>query len=114
MDRIAPLRENLSQATLELAWRQWSAAGLAGTQDSSRSLLDPEALLVASMTLGRHDARLFDEVLDWLVKNASLLDLARLRRIARRGTPSERSLLAVAARIAVERGRGELRPSAAE
>jgi len=106
MDRIALLRENLSQATLELAWRQWSATGLAGTQDTSRSLIDPEALLVVSMTLGRHDARLFDEVLDWLVKNAPLLDLARLRRIARRGTPTERSLLAAAARVVAERGGG--------
>jgi DNA-binding transcriptional ArsR family regulator len=106
MDRIASLERNLRGAALELAWGQWSASGLAGTQEISASVIDPEALLVVSMSLGRHDARLFDEVLDWLVKNVSLLDFARLRRILGSAPLSERSLIAAAARIVVERDVG--------
>jgi DNA-binding transcriptional ArsR family regulator len=107
MDRIIPFRENLREAALDLVWRQWTAAGVAGVRDSSASLIDPEALLVASMTLGRYDARLFDEVLDWLAKNARLLDLSRLRRIAAQATTAERTLLGVAAQIVTKHGGAE-------
>ncbi len=104
MNSITLIQENLRDRVLDLAWRQWSSIGLAGTREVSRTLVDPEALLVASMTLGRRDARLFDEILDWLVKNASLLDLARLRRIARRATCEERRLLTAATHYAAESG----------
>jgi DNA-binding transcriptional ArsR family regulator len=93
MDRPGVLERGLREATLELCWRQWTAAGLAGTREDSRTLIDPEALLVASLTLGRYDARLFDEVLDWLAGNWRLLDSARLKRIARGASPGERALL---------------------
>jgi len=110
MDRRSLLEQGLREATLELCWRQWTAAGLAGTQEESRILIDPEALLVASVTLGRYDARLFDELLDWLIGNWQLLDSARLKRIARGASPSERALLAVASQMAsAEKGATKLR-----
>ncbi len=104
MNSIADIRESLCDRVLDLVWRQWSAIGVAGTNEVSRTIVDPEALLVVSMTLGRRDARLFDEVLDWLVKNADLLDLARLQRIARQASSEEQRLLTAAARFVAEHG----------
>lgn len=118
MDSRALLEHALREAILELCWRQWTAAGLAGTQEDTRTLIDPEALLIASLTLGRYDARFFDEVLDWAVQNWRLLDSARLKRIARGASGTERALLEVVSRMAsgdraAAKLRDELAPAAA-
>jgi hypothetical protein len=76
--------ENLIDRMLGVLWRQWSAAGVyASVQPCRRSIVDPEALVVATMTLGRFDPRLFDESVDWLSKNFELVNITRLLRIAR-------------------------------
>jgi hypothetical protein len=93
---------SVKESSLDLVWRQWSAAGVAGTQTDQRAVIDPEALLLASLSLGRHDARLFDEVLDWVVRNAQLLDIARLRRLIRGAVPVDRALLKAATDLALE------------
>ncbi len=69
-------------ATLDLLWRQWTL-GVSGHLGpaSGDFLLDPEALLLASTTLARFDARLFDEVLDWLQDQADWINLQRLARL---------------------------------
>jgi len=40
---------------------------------------DPEALIVFTLEVARADARLFDELMDWLLVNESLLSVRRLR-----------------------------------
>lgn len=67
---------------LAFLWRQWSALGVAGSErgDDTR-IIDPEALLLFSTTFARHDARLFDEIIDWLEKNGSSISLVRLSRM---------------------------------
>ncbi|TLM76828.1 MAG: hypothetical protein FDZ70_06105, partial [Actinobacteria bacterium] len=69
-----------------------------------RVIADPEALLLATLEIGRWDARLFDEALDWVTVNAADLDMARSRRLAKRATYEQRRLLAVAADLAVDHG----------
>jgi hypothetical protein len=49
-----------------------------------RRVIDPESLLLLSMTIGRYDARLFDEILDWLVVNGAFLNVQRLRNLMKR------------------------------
>jgi hypothetical protein len=44
---------------------------------------DPEALLLFTFEVARADARLFDEVLDWLVVNERLVSVQRLRNLCR-------------------------------
>ena len=44
-------------------------------------IIDPEALLLFTCTLGRHEPRLFDEVLDWLQENGRFINILRLKRI---------------------------------
>jgi hypothetical protein len=70
---------------LNFLWRQWSAVGVAGHSEGKDSwAIDPEALLLVTCTLGRHEPRLFDEVLDWLQENGWLINILRLKRILRK------------------------------
>lgn len=100
------LYEHLLGATLELAWRQWSAIGVAGIQASEHTIVDPEALLLATLEVARSDARLFDEALDWVVQNSALLDVSRLRRLGRAASGEQRRLLGVAVERAARRSTG--------
>ncbi len=98
------LGDRLLDVALELAWRQWTAIGVAGTTPAQETIVDPEALLLATLSIGRADPRLFDEMLDWVATNASLLDMARLRRLAKHAGPETRRLLAAVAELAVNHG----------
>ena len=70
---------------LDLLWRQWSALGVPGrTTIEEHLVVDPESLLLFSLTVGRYDARLFDEILDWLVVNGAFLNVQRLRNLMKR------------------------------
>lgn len=67
---------------LGLLWRQWTALGVAGHSTPWHlTPVDPEALLLLSCTLARHDARLFDAILDWTALNGRYLNVQRLRRL---------------------------------
>jgi hypothetical protein len=46
--------------------------------------MDPEALILFTIVVGRRDPRLFDETLDWLAANRRLLSMQRLRNLSRR------------------------------
>ena len=67
---------------LDFLWRQWSSVGVAGdARPSDQWIVDPEALLILSCTVARHDPRLFDEILDWMRTNGRLINILRLKRI---------------------------------
>jgi hypothetical protein len=69
---------------LNFLWRQWSALGVLGESRAEDPwVIDPEPMVLFSLEMGRHDPRLFDEVLDWLVANGQWIDLQRLRGILR-------------------------------
>ncbi|RRJ97659.1 hypothetical protein Ga0100231_003975 [Opitutaceae bacterium TAV4] len=86
-------------AILDLLWRQWITLGVSGhaAQASGKAILDPEALLLASTTLGRMDARLFDEMLDWLQDQADWINLQRLARLHKDHVLGDASILSVIA-----------------
>jgi hypothetical protein len=70
---------------LGLLWHQWSALGVPGHGTvEERRVIDPEPLLLLSLTVGRYDARLFDEILDWLVVNGAFLNVQRLKTLEKR------------------------------
>nr|MBA3809859.1 hypothetical protein [Solirubrobacterales bacterium] len=70
----------LSQLLLSFAWDEWSQMGiLAAPRTQSPWAQDPEALIVFSLEVARADPRLFDELLDWMLLNESLLSVRRLR-----------------------------------
>jgi len=72
----------LQERLLDLLWAQWGALGVSGHVPAQRGVvIDPEALLAFSATLARHDARLFDEMLDWLGVNGQWINIQRLQRM---------------------------------
>lgn len=79
---ISALRRDFQQGVLDFLWRQWVQLGVSGALGGrDRWSIDPEALLIYSLKPARRDPRLFDEILDWLVVNASLLSTQRLRNL---------------------------------
>lgn len=81
---LTEFRERFRELLLNFLWRQWSALGVAGHSRSEDPwIIDPEALLLFTCTLGRHEPRLFDEVIDWLQANGPFINILRLKRILR-------------------------------
>ncbi len=72
-------REELSDILLRLLWRQWCTFGVSGnTEPSKGPIVDPEALLLLTCSVGRSDPRLFDEMMDWLSLNWELVNISRI------------------------------------
>ena len=71
---------------LHFLWRQWAQLGLASAQVEQRDnwIVDPEALILATCEFGRYDARLFDEMLDWLLINANFVNIPRAKSLKKR------------------------------
>jgi hypothetical protein len=77
------IRTSFEDTLIRFAWEEWSQMGVLATGGPPRRWAqDPEALLLFTFEVGRSDARLFDEVLDWLVTNERLIGVRRLRSLA--------------------------------
>ncbi|MCE5204302.1 MAG: hypothetical protein ABFC80_06580 [Coriobacteriales bacterium] len=85
----------LRATLLDLLWAQWTDLGVAGVRGSGQAIVDPEALALVTLEIGRFDPRLFDEVLDWLARNGDLLDVTRLRRLIGSAAPEHQRLARV-------------------
>lgn len=82
---LPPFRKALRERILNLLWAQWGSLGVSGHAVWSKpAVIDPDALLVFSCSMARHDARLFDEVLDWIAANGRFLNIQRVVNIARK------------------------------
>lgn len=95
MDNVS---ENILKGALEILWSQWSTLGAYLTAEKTTAVVvDPEAALVGTCSIGRADPRLFDEVLDWLIVNYGLIKAARVTRFAEEGThETARAVAAIA------------------
>jgi hypothetical protein len=83
--QISEIRDEVRQGLLDFAWRQWAQIGVsASVEGADRWAVDPEALILFTIGIGRRDPRLFDEMLDWMAFNHELLSTQRLRNLARR------------------------------
>jgi len=92
-------RKSCQEAVLDLLWRQWCSLGVSGHAPPANQarLIDLEALVLATTSLGRLDPRLFDEAFDWLACHGSLINLQRLANIQRcHALGDERVLTAIA------------------
>jgi uncharacterized protein YegP (UPF0339 family) len=101
---ISTLRRRMSSALLEFAWDEWAQMGvLAAPPRPRRWAQDPEALLLLTFEAARDDPRLFDEVLDWLVRNEPLVSARRLRSLCE--DPQDRRLSGAAMEWAMRQRR---------
>ncbi len=81
-DSLSEFKSTVLERLLGLLWRQWSSLGVSGYSHSGENkVVDPEALLLLTLTVARHDPRLFDEVLDWLDLNGAFLNVQRLQNL---------------------------------
>lgn len=95
--------DQLREALLQLLWRQWSALGVAGhVAGGGRSMIDPEALVLISTVFARHDARLFDEMFDWLRSNGEWINVLRLTRLQAEHDLGDASILGALAQHLTE------------
>ena len=80
---VASLRDRVTARVRDFAWEQWTQIGVSGPPPHApeRRAADPEALILYTLEVGRHDPRLYDEVLDWLVLNEQLVSVQRLRNL---------------------------------
>jgi hypothetical protein len=85
MTAVSATRDAFLGALRDLLWEQWSQMGVSAPPPQRREerAADPEALLVLALHVGRHDPRLFDEILDWLAQNLGVVSTQRLRNIAK-------------------------------
>jgi hypothetical protein len=73
-----------AEAATAAAWAQWGALGSAASpsgKQSGWSIIDPEALVLASVAFAPHERRLPDVAAGWAVEGAKLLSMRRLRRL---------------------------------
>lgn len=106
------LRNELVGELTEFAAGQWAQLGapFAPPTAPERRAADPEALLLFTLHLGRSAPRLFDETLDWLARNESLVSIHRLRSLATGKT--DRSLIEASLDwTAAQRRRAKDRPA---
>jgi len=71
---------------LQFLWRQWAQLGVAAADIPERDgwVIDLEALWLFSSTMARYDARLFDEIMDCLLKNSAFINMPRLKSMQRK------------------------------
>jgi len=94
--------EELRTRIRDLVMRQWWTLGVrARGMTVETNVIDPEALLLLTITVGRGDPRFFDAMLCWLEINGEFINTQRLRNLALAADPLAQAVLsAVAGRLA--------------
>ncbi len=83
---LIDFREEFRGRLLDLLWRQWNTLGVSGHGTSwEGAAIDPDALLLVSCTVARHDARLFDAILEWMAINGRCINVQRVNRMFAQG-----------------------------
>ena len=86
------------EGALDLLWRQWTTLGVAGHSEQEERVIDPDALVLGTCVFGRHEPRLFDEMLDWLGLNGWCINVRRVWSLMKQyGYGCERVVACVAA-----------------
>lgn len=79
---VAELNKTLRNRLLDHLWRQWRAIGATVSgSGTAQSIVDPEALILASLWMLDDERRLGDVLASWVKVNSSLLSIQRLRNL---------------------------------
>ncbi len=93
-------RLRLLNRMLDLVWSQWTTLGISGNaRPAKKWVLDPEALVLFTCTIGRYEARIYDSMLEWLGVNQRFLNIQRLKTINRRENFAGKQLIAAIANL---------------
>lgn len=80
---IATSLERAAESAVALLWRQWSTLGV-GAGRPARTVIDPEALLLASSWFARDEVRLTSAAESWRRRSHALVSEQRLRNLTAR------------------------------
>ena len=84
-DWLIKSKDQFQDCIFDFLWRQWSTLGVAGvTKSKDNRIIDPEALLLFSLSACRYEPRLFDEIIDWLFQNGQFINVQRLQQIQKK------------------------------
>lgn len=103
---LKSFRTEFSQAVLNFLWSAWSQVGvMGGSAPSQPRIVDPEPLLLLTWECARQDARVFDEVLDWLVQNGRWVNVVRLTTLSEEDQVCSPTIAGAVAAFMAERDR---------
>jgi len=103
----ADLAHRARAIALDAAWWHWGILNPLAVSAAERrpcSVLDPEALVLASMALLGHERRLLDMAGWWASVGAGLMSVHRARAVARQLRPAQDSALGAFASLAAAAG----------
>jgi hypothetical protein len=104
---LKKFRSDLSQVVLDTIWTTWSQVGVMGhDKGGAARIVDPEPLLLLTLECARQDARVFDEVLDWLVRNGRWVNVVRLTTLLNQDQTCSPSLVGAVAAFMAQREKG--------
>jgi len=84
-DWLIKSKDEFQEHIFDFLWQQWAILGVAGVAKSKDDrIIDPEALLLFSLSTCRHEPRLFDEIIDWLFQNGQFINVQRLQQIQKK------------------------------
>ena len=99
------LVEKVAEAAIESAWTQWRSLGLHITATRrAQWMVDPEALVLISLTLRNRERRLWDVLASWAKENSRLLSIQRVKNLQSRYPSLTRDYLAEFAHLAATKG----------
>ncbi len=87
MKKLQKKYRELLEITLQFLWGEWSSIGVAGSIDNSKTskrVIDPEPLVLFSLSVCRYDPRLYDEIMDWLNLNGQFINIQRLIKLQKK------------------------------
>jgi len=103
---LEPLARRLREAALDVIWRQWRAVGAqAAAGKRAHSMVDPEALILISVTLMQVEPRLADLLNDWVALNSDLLSVQRMKNLKPGYPEAAGEGLSWLAGVALDRGK---------
>jgi len=100
-----PYQARIAEAVVRILWRQWRVIGAAAAGDDARLIVDPEALILASLIMSRREPRLDTTMADWLESGSTLISTQRLKNLADRFPQAASARLGWVAGISYHRGR---------
>lgn len=84
-EAVSRIRELAERTLLEASWAQWAvltATAIPADRRGAWTIIDPEALVLASLTVGHRERRLDDMVASWAAEAAHLMSMHRMRGLA--------------------------------
>jgi hypothetical protein len=93
-ESLKNFRDELQESLLTLLWQQWCICGVQGhSKEPGNWCIDPEVLVLLTCSIGRREPRMFDEMLDLLKSSPGMINLQRLKVLAKSGSFAGKDVL---------------------